>query len=109
MVEIDNNYNTVHVNSAGKNTIAEIVTVKQEDTKIPVIILNPTHVIGKIRQGDIASISPIEIIKEINNEEQLINFIKEESLIHNHYIQSTLTKLTLNGNHVNALNLQINN
>jgi hypothetical protein len=28
----------------------------------------------------IASISPIEIIKELNNEEQLINFIKEESL-----------------------------
>jgi predicted aspartyl protease len=82
MVEIDNNYNTVHVNSAGKNTIAEIVTVKQEDNKIPVIILNPTHVIRKIRRGDIiASISPIEIIKEINNEEQLINFIKEESLI----------------------------
>jgi hypothetical protein len=31
MVEIDNNYNTVRVNSAGKNTIAEIVTVRQED------------------------------------------------------------------------------
>jgi hypothetical protein len=47
-----------------------------------VIILNPTQVIRKIRKGDIiASISPIEIIKEINNEEQLINFIKEESLI----------------------------
>ncbi len=46
------------------------------------IILNPTQVIRKIRKGDIiASISPIEIIKEINNEEQLINFIKEESLI----------------------------
>jgi hypothetical protein len=50
--------------------------------KIPVIILNPTHVIRKIRKGDIiASISPIEIIKEINNEEQLIYLIKEESLI----------------------------
>jgi competence transcription factor ComK len=47
-----------------------------------VIILNLTHVIRKIRKGDIiASISHIEIIKEINNEEKLINFIKEESLI----------------------------
>ncbi len=46
------------------------------------IILNLTHVIRKIRKGDIiASISHIEIIKEINNEEKLINFIKEESLI----------------------------
>jgi hypothetical protein len=47
-----------------------------------VIILNSTHVIRKLRKGDIiASISPIEIKKVINNEEQQINLIKEESLI----------------------------
>jgi competence transcription factor ComK len=43
----------------------------------------------------IASISPIEIIKELNNEEQLINFIKEESLI-------TESLHSINNNQVNT-------
>ena len=43
----------------------------------------------------IDSISPIEIIKELNNEEQLIIFIKEESLI-------TESLHSINNNQVNT-------
>ena len=88
-INIDRKYDTVLVSKAGKNNVIEMVT-QQRENKIPVFLTNPTKVPKHIRHGDIiATITPIEILSEISNYEEMFKFIEVER-----HVNESLAALT---------------
>ena len=70
----------VHIGSAGKSQVVEMVTEKDEKNRIPIIIQNPLSTPKKVRKGDIiATISQSEIVQSIRNDKEWVEFIKGEN------------------------------
>jgi hypothetical protein len=65
-VRLDKDYDNVITGSARRSKVVEMVTKRQKNDEIPIIVQNPSKFPIKIRKGDIiASISPVEISNEI--------------------------------------------
>jgi len=63
-IKTDEIYDVALITQAGKSIVQES-EVQSKEQYIPVFLMNPTHIIEKIRKGDIiATISPVQIISE---------------------------------------------
>ena len=92
LVKIDKNNDKVIVGSEGRSRVFEMVTSRQQNDAVPIIIQNPSKFPKKIRKGDIiASISPAEILDEIKDD----NIITEISYFHR---ERTITSRTYQHN-----------
>ena len=82
-INVNHSCKTFNITQAGKSKVADIVTEKS-DNKIPIILINPL-----IRQLDIiATVSPVEIVDEIQNSSECITFLKKEVELFERYTET---------------------